>query len=122
MRSATTLAGVPYRHGRIVFHEKVKIAAQDIKFVNLLVDAWTANDIKFMHVLTANPPLFSEGISLEPYDISGWDAGTYSQFLNEMVEEVSEKGLEMYSIICDNLPVQVKRSEVFRKADQMNHE
>jgi hypothetical protein len=94
---------VPRRHGRIVFDEKVKIAAQDVKLVNLLVDASTVNGIKFVHALTANPPLVSEGISLEPYEMSGWDAGNYSQFLNEMVEEVSENGLEMYSIICDNL-------------------
>jgi hypothetical protein len=122
MWSPTTLAGVSCCHDRIVFDEKVKIAAQDVKFVNLLVDAWTVNGITFVYALTANPPLLSEGISLEPHEMSGWDAGNYSQFFNEMVEEVSEKGLDMYSIICDNLRVQVKCLEVFWKADQMNHE
>jgi hypothetical protein len=84
-------------------NEKVKIAAREFKFVNLLVGTGTVNDIKFVHRLTANPSLLSEGIPLEPYEMSSGDAGDYSQFFNETVQEVSEKSLGISSIICHNL-------------------
>jgi hypothetical protein len=49
MRSATALAGLLPRHGRIVFDEKGKITAGGVKFANLLADAGTVNGIRFMH-------------------------------------------------------------------------
>jgi hypothetical protein len=39
MPPVTALTGPLRRRGRLAFNEKVKIAAQDVKFVNLLVDA-----------------------------------------------------------------------------------
>jgi hypothetical protein len=71
-------------------------------FVNLLLDPGTVNGMKLVHALTANPSLLPEGIPLEPYEMSSWDAGDCWGLFNGTVQEVSEKGLEICSIICDN--------------------
>jgi hypothetical protein len=70
MPSATTLAGPLRRHSRILFDEKVKIAARDVKFVNLLVDAVTVNGIKFANVQIVHPSLLPEVIPLQQHEMS----------------------------------------------------
>jgi hypothetical protein len=52
------------------FDEKAKIAAQDVKFVNLVVDAGTASGIKLAYVRIAKPFLLLKNISVELYEVS----------------------------------------------------
>jgi hypothetical protein len=66
MPSATAPVGLLRRHGRLLFDEKVKIAARDVKSVNLLVDFGAVNGIEFAYALIANPTPLPEGIPLEP--------------------------------------------------------
>jgi hypothetical protein len=47
---------------------------------------------------------------------SSWDRGRCSQFLSETVQEVSEKGLEICSIICGNARAQVNSLTGFLKS------
>jgi hypothetical protein len=96
-----------------VLNERVRIAARDVMFANLRLDPGTVNSIKSVHALTASPSLLPEGIPLEPYEMSSWDAGDCRRFFNETVQEVSEKGLEICSIICDNSELTLKVREVF---------
>jgi hypothetical protein len=116
MPSATSLVGLLPCRRRLLFDAKVKIAARNVKFANPLVDAGTVNGIRFVHALIPNISLLPAGIPLGPYETSGWDAGDHSQFFNETVQAVSGKGLEICSIICDNLRAQVKGLRGFLKS------
>jgi hypothetical protein len=96
--------------GHDVFEERLRIIRQDHRFVNLLCDAGTVNNVKVVHCAISNPTRLNEILPLEPYDNDNWTAADYTAFFSETVTDLERRGMseiEICGIICDNLPAQV---------------
>jgi hypothetical protein len=96
--------------GHNAFDERFRVIQNEHRFVNLLCDAGTVNNIKLVHSALSNPTRLAEVLPLEPYDNENWTAEDYHNFFLETVTDLYRRGtgdIEICGIICDNLPAQV---------------
>jgi hypothetical protein len=73
-----------------------------------MCDAGTVNTLKVVHALIANPSLLSQSIPLESYENKSHNRAQYEAFFTDTVLFLSQKGIEVCGIICDNTSARIK--------------
>jgi hypothetical protein len=91
-----------------LFMTKNKQYANEIHFVNLLVDAGTVLQARTIHAVLSNPNYPSIVIPFKSEENHNFTSIEYCDFFRRITEAVSTDGFEIAGCIIDNLPAQVR--------------
>jgi hypothetical protein len=109
--SHATMSDELQRNGETLFTELLREIHRNDRFVNLICDSGTLTHFKVVHAAFSYPSPFSKVIPLEPHENHNWNADQYEFFFQKTLTarllNDGNRPLEVYGIICDNLPAQV---------------